>query len=177
MATLIWTVVGLGTILCRLAEWRLHRRNYVILRHAGAREGHAQLVSLYYLVTALPLPFAAGEMVLWPTPPNSARLAAGLATLMAALALRCWAIHSLGTLWTMRCMALPGMRHLNHGPYRYVNNPEYLSRVIEILGIGLVFGAGRTVLLLLPLTVLLAWRVAASELAQVLTAGRGSVGA
>src|SRR5262249_15272244 len=83
-------------------------------------------------------------------PPTEAVLG-GLAAMAAGTLLRLWAIQSLGSLWTMRCLAIPGLRPRRVGPYRILDNPEYISRLIDGLGLAVVLGG-----LLVPLLYLFA---------------------
>jgi methyltransferase len=131
-------------LVTRVAEVCIHRSNYRILREAGAEELIPKLMRRYYLYSLLIIPASIGErLVVGQDPPARAALI-GLVALAVGVLLRTWAIGSLGTLWSMRCLALPGLRALRVGPYRFLDNPEYISRLIDGVGISVVLG-GRVV--------------------------------
>ena len=69
------------------------------------------------------------------------RAVAGGAVFVAAKALKCWAIASLGTRWTFRVLVLPGVPLVTRGPYRWLRHPNYLAVVGELLGFAVVVGA------------------------------------
>lgn len=137
----IWILTLVAFVVGRLAEWSLHRRNYAMLRAMGADEQAPWAMRGYYAVTVLVVPAAFLEFYLAPSMPSRGMLMLGGMMAGIAILLRFWAIRSLGVLWTMRCIALPGMRPRALGPYRIVNNPEYLSRLIEGAGVCLLIGA------------------------------------
>ena len=66
---------------------------------------------------------------------------AGLTVFALAKALKWWAILSLGDCWTFRVLVVPGTVAVRHGPYRFVNHPNYLAVVGEIAGVALMTNA------------------------------------
>jgi methyltransferase len=58
---------------------------------------------------------------------------------MLAQLLRYWAIRSLGKFWNTRILIVPGERLVTMGPYRYLKHPNYVSVIIEIAVIPLIF--------------------------------------
>jgi isoprenylcysteine carboxyl methyltransferase (ICMT) family protein YpbQ len=160
----------LGFAASRLAEWRVHQRNYRVLMAAGAEERAPLLAKLYYATHWLLVPAALLEQLLLHPAVSRMMLTGGLVAIAGALALRVWSIQSLGGLWTMRCLALPGLRERALGPYRWIRNPEYLSRLIDGIGICLVLGSQITLLAYLILTLALNRRLSALEKDQLLTA-------
>jgi methyltransferase len=66
----------------------------------------------------------------------------GLIFLIAKL-LKAWAVFSLGKLWTMRVLILPGTHAITTGPYRYVKHPNYFAVLLEIAMISL---AGKSII-------------------------------
>ena len=64
-----------------------------------------------------------------------------LAVAAAAMALRYWAIVTLGPRWSTRVMALPGEPAVTTGPYRYVRHPNYLAVALELAALPLVHTA------------------------------------
>ncbi len=76
----------------------------------------------------------------------------GLALVMSILlvltmALRYWAIATLGKRWTTRVVCVPGLPVITGGPYRFLRHPNYLAVVIEVLVLPLVHTAWLTALL------------------------------
>jgi methyltransferase len=53
---------------------------------------------------------------------------------------RVWVIAALGKRWTTRIIILPGEPLVGHGPYRWLDHPNYLIVVGEIAVLPLVFG-------------------------------------
>jgi methyltransferase len=60
--------------------------------------------------------------------------------------LRYWAIFSLGERWNTKILVLPGEKSVRRGPYRYLDHPNYVVVVVEILTFPLIFGAWITAL-------------------------------
>jgi methyltransferase len=52
---------------------------------------------------------------------------------------RVWVIATLGDRWTTRIIILPGEPLVRHGPYRWLDHPNYLIVVVEIAVLPLVF--------------------------------------
>ncbi len=157
-----------GMLLSRLAELRIHRRNYDVLKRAGAEELAADVMRRYYLLTLLVIPAAMAEGLSAGHVVQPNLLVAGLVAALAGLVLRFWAIQSLGPFWSMRCLAVPGARLVGRGPYRYTDNPEYLSRILEGLGLCAVLGAPLTAAGWLLVTVVYVHRVIGTEQRQLL---------
>ena len=74
---------------------------------------------------------------LWPVP---------LALFLLAQALRYWAVFSLGESWNTRILVVPGVKLVRRGPYKYLDHPNYVVVVVEILAFPLIFGAWVTAL-------------------------------
>jgi methyltransferase len=127
-------------LVTRVAEVCIHRSNYRILREAGAEELIPKLMRRYYLYSLLIIPASIGERLVVGQDPPARVVLIGLVALAVGVLLRTWAIGSLGTLWSMRCLAVPGLRALRVGPYRFLDNPEYISRLIDGVGISVVLG-------------------------------------
>jgi methyltransferase len=130
----------------RLAELLVSSHNARKLRARGAIEfgrGHyPAIVAMHVLF----LPACALEAMISPPPfPWLARLA--LVGLIAAQALRYWAIFTLGGRWTTRVLVEPGRPPVTRGPYRFLRHPNYLAVAIEMACIPLVYGCIRTALL------------------------------
>ncbi len=77
---------------------------------------------------------------------------------------RLWVLASLGERWTTRIIVLPDAPLVRRGPYRFVDHPNYLVVVAEILVLPLAFGLWRTALVFTLLNaVLLAVRIRAEN--------------
>lgn len=64
-----------------------------------------------------------------------------LAALLAAQALRYWAVATLGPYWNIRVIVVPGAEPVTAGPYRYLRHPNYLAVILEGLALPLVHTA------------------------------------
>jgi methyltransferase len=71
---------------------------------------------------------------------------AALALFLLVQPLRYWAILSLGESWNTKILVVPGAKPVRSGPYRYLNHPNYVVVVVEILAFSLIFGAWLTAL-------------------------------
>jgi methyltransferase len=118
----------------RLGELWLARRNTAALLAHGAYEaapGH------YPLIVMLHTFWLAGLWALgWAAPLNVGWLAVFLALQVP----RVWVIATLGERWTTRIIVLPGAPLVKHGPYRFVNHPNYLVVIGEIAVLPLCLG-------------------------------------
>jgi methyltransferase len=129
----------------RLLELVLARRNERRARARGAIEwGQSHypfIVALHslWLVSTLVEGALRGPEVspYWPVP---------LALFLLVQPLRYWAIFSLGESWNTKILVVPGAKPIRRGPYRYLNHPNYVVVVVEILAFPLIFGAWVTAL-------------------------------
>jgi methyltransferase len=144
----VLTLLVLGVALVatqRLLELVLSRRNERRLRARGAVErgrGHFPLmVALHalWIASTLVEGILRGPEVpaLWPVP---------LALFLLAQALRYWAVFSLGESWNTRILVVPDAKLVRRGPYKYLDHPNYVVVVMEILAFPLIFGAWVTAL-------------------------------
>ena len=133
---MIWAAVAILTFvtLQRLIELHLANANTRRLLAEGAREyapGH------YPLIVAL---HASWLAALWWFAPGRP-ISVPLLLLFALLQLgRVWVIRSLGPRWTTRIIVQPGAPLIRHGPFRFVDHPNYLVVAGEIAVLPLVFG-------------------------------------
>ena len=78
-----------------------------------------------------------------------------LVLVAAAMALRYWAVATLGDRWNLRLVVLPGEPVAIGGPYRCLRHPNYLAVAIETVALPLVhtawLTAGVSAALLAPL--------------------------
>ncbi|CAA9443661.1 MAG: Alkylpyrone O-methyltransferase (B. subtilis BpsB) [uncultured Rubrobacteraceae bacterium] len=129
----------------RLLELVLARRNERRARARGAVERgqrhYLLIVALHtlWLVCTLVEGLLRGPELpaFWPVP---------LALFLLVQPLRYWAIFSLGERWNTKILVLPGEKPVSRGPYRYLDHPNYVVVVVEILTFPLIFGAWITAL-------------------------------
>jgi protein-S-isoprenylcysteine O-methyltransferase len=78
---------------------------------------------------------------------------AGAAMTGTGIALRQWAITTLGQYFTGHVLIQPGQTTVTSGPYRWLRHPSYTGQWLEMTGIGLATGnaAGMATCVLLPL--------------------------
>lgn len=134
-------VLGVALVAAqRLCELVLARRNERRVRARGAVErgrGHYPFIvvlHVLWLVSTLVEGLLRGPdfPTLWPLP---------LALFLLVQPLRYWAIFSLGENWNTKILIVPDAKPVRRGPYRYLNHPNYVAVVVEILAFPLVFGA------------------------------------
>ena len=138
----------------RLLELVLARHNERKARVKGAvergREHYPFIVALHslWLVSTLVEGVLRGPEFppLWPVP---------LAIFLLVQPLRYWAIFSLGESWNTKILIVPGAKLVRRGPYRYLNHPNYMVVVVEILTFPLIFGAWVTALVFTALNAIL----------------------
>ncbi|HML94219.1 MAG TPA: isoprenylcysteine carboxylmethyltransferase family protein [Thermodesulfobacteriota bacterium] len=125
-------------VLQRLGELMLAKRNEKALRSEGAVEYDARGYRVIVLMhTAFLVSFAAEYFLLGrPLSPYWLPL---VCVFVAAQLLRYWAIRSLGKFWNTRILIVPGEKLVTKGPYRHLRHPNYISVVIEIAVIPLIF--------------------------------------
>lgn len=129
----------------RLVEVAISRRNAARALARGGldvepRAFYATMVAFHTLF----LIAAPAEVLLARRPFRPGLAAASLVALAAAMALRYWAIASLGDRWNTRLIVVPGEAAVATGPYRHLRHPNYLAVVVEMLALPLVHGAWLT---------------------------------
>ena len=118
----------------RLGELLLAERNTKRLCAKGAHEVGR---SHYPFVVAVHAGWLAALWLLGPGPPIHV---VPLVIYVALQLARLWVITTLGERWTTRIIVLPGAPLVRHGPYRWLDHPNYLIVVAEIAVLPLVFG-------------------------------------
>ncbi len=63
---------------------------------------------------------------------------------LAAMALRYWAVLTLGPYWNIRVIVVPGATPVTSGPYRSLRHPNYVAVIMEGLAIPLIHTAWLT---------------------------------
>ncbi len=143
-----WLYVGLIglVVLERLVELVITERNARRLRARGGFEvGSAHFLPMALLHTGLLI--AAPLEVFRLDRPFLPLLGTVMLVLLAAtMALRYWAIISLGDRWTTRVFVVPGEPPVAKGPYRWLRHPNYLAVIVEVAALPLVHTAWWTAL-------------------------------
>jgi methyltransferase len=148
----------------RLFElYRAERNRRRALARGGIESGEGHYPSMVALhagfLVACPL-----EVWLLGRPFVPALALAMLGLLALSMALRYWAIATLGERWCTRIVVVPGEAAIVSGPYRFLRHPNYLAVVIEIVALPLVHTAYLTAVVASALNAwLLAVRIGAEE--------------
>jgi len=125
-------------ILQRVSELFLARRNERVVRAKGAREYDEKgykvivLMHIFFFISLI------SEYVLLARTINHFWVPLLIFFLIAQI-LRYWAISALGYRWNTKILVTPNTSPVRTGPYKYLNHPNYLSVVIEIAAIPLIF--------------------------------------
>lgn len=125
-------------IIQRISELLLARRNEKIVRAKGAREYDEKgykvivLMHIFFFISLI------SEYILLDRTINHF-WAPLLIFFLIAQILRYWAISTLGYNWNTKILTTPNTSPVRSGPYKYLNHPNYLSVVIEIAVIPLIF--------------------------------------
>ncbi len=143
-----WLYVGLIglVVLERVGELVITERNARRLRQRGGFEvGRAHFLPMALLHTGLlvaaPLEVFRLDRLFIP-----ALGVVMLVLLAATMALRYWAITSLGDRWTTRVFVVPEEPPAVKGPYRWLRHPNYLAVIVEVAVLPLVHTAWWTAL-------------------------------
>ena len=88
----------------------------------------------------------------------------GLGFVVAGLAVRGWAVATLGPSFTSQVAAAPGQRVVARGPFRFIRHPSYAGSLVSFLGLGLAFGSVvAVVVIFVPITLAFLRRIAVEE--------------
>lgn len=141
-------LVLIGLVACeRLVELVLSRRNATRAFARGGVEAESRgFYALMITAHALFLVAAPLEVFLAGRPFRPGLAALMLALAAGAMALRYWAVATLGDRWNTRVIVVPGEPAVASGPYRLVRHPNYLAVVVEMVALPLVHGAWATAL-------------------------------
>lgn len=74
-------------------------------------------------------------------PAGSLLVVAGLAVAIAGMALRLWAIRTLGPFFTSSVMVQEGQRVFTSGPYAVMRHPSYTGSILTVLGMALALAS------------------------------------
>ena len=141
------TAVVIGLMLAETHVSVKHERG---LRARGAIEPRGDVY--FAMLMLYPLAFALmyfegvsrAEILAEVKPASSAGPAwwmAGILLMLASKGLKYWAIANLRDRWTFKVLVLPGVPLVRTGPYRYVDHPNYIAVVGELVGMALMMSA------------------------------------
>ncbi|MEL7059767.1 MAG: isoprenylcysteine carboxylmethyltransferase family protein [Acidobacteriota bacterium] len=140
-SALLYLALVVAIALERVGELLLTRRNLARLKARGGKvvgDSHYPAMVAFHtsLLIAAPLevflldrPFL--PWLGWPA----------LAVVVVTMALRYWAITTLGDRWTTRVVVVPGEGPVTGGPYRFLRHPNYLAVIFEVAALPLVHSA------------------------------------
>jgi methyltransferase len=143
--TLYCVVLGL-VVLERLAELVLTRRNSRRLKARGGYEVGGEHFGVMALLHTALLVSAPLEIFLLDRPFVPILGYPMLLLLVLTMALRYWAVTSLGDRWTARVFVVPDEEPVVRGPYRYLRHPNYLAVILEVIALPLIHTAWITAL-------------------------------
>jgi len=148
MVTSVLLYLGLLVLVAleRVLELVISARNARLARTRGGVEtgqGHYPVMAFFHGAFLLA---CALEVVLLRRPFPGAVGWVALGVVVAAQALRYWAIATLGWRWNTRIVVVPGAVPITGGPYRFVRHPNYVAVIAEMLALPLVHGAWLTAL-------------------------------
>jgi methyltransferase len=125
----------------RLVELAITRGNLEWARARGGREHGREHYPWMVAVHALWLLACPLEVVVLDRPFVALLGIPMLGVVAAAMALRYWAIATLGRRWTTRVVVVPGLQVATGGPYRWLRHPNYLAVSVEVVALPLVHTA------------------------------------
>ncbi|MES2765734.1 MAG: isoprenylcysteine carboxylmethyltransferase family protein [Bacteroidota bacterium] len=126
----------------RLLELRLAARNQAWSLSQGAEEFGAKHYPLFFVLHI-------GWIIGWIWEgllknDLSDIWAVWLGIFIAAQFLRYWAITSLGKFWNTRILIVPNATPVTSGAYKFLNHPNYIAVVLELLSLPMIFNAWKT---------------------------------
>jgi len=128
----------------RLVEVLIARRNLVAARARGGFVAESRSLWPIAVFQAVWLLACPSEVFLLERPWISSVGFPALALVGVAMALRYWAVATLGDRWNIHTVVVPGAPLATGGPYRFVRHPNYLALVVETVMLPLVHSAWLT---------------------------------
>lgn len=130
----------------RVVELLLSHRNARLAFEQGGVEvgkGHYGVMRLLHSAFLVACP---AEVFLFHRPLRPWLFGTMFLVVCGTMALRYWAISTLGTRWNTRVIVVPGLEAVNAGPYRFLRHPNYVAVVLELAALPLMHGAWITAL-------------------------------
>ena len=132
-------IVVIGVLLLMLVELQLSYFNERALRARGAVEPPDDPYRLMRL--AYPGAFVAMGLEGATHALNRDALVAGLVLLGVAKLLKFWVMATLRDLWTFKVLVPKDAPLVTAGPYRFVNHPNYVAVILELVAVALALSA------------------------------------
>ena len=137
--------VQLGVLVASLLIWRVMEsiadiRSYNRYRRGARRQdggSHVALIVLVALGVLVGVLVAAKVPATAITSGRTALFWLGIVLIYAGIALRLYAIHTLGAYFTTTVAVAPEQAVVETGPYRLIRHPSYTGLLITMLGFGL----------------------------------------
>jgi methyltransferase len=164
----LYPIIAIIFFLISLFEVAISRKNSNALIEKGAIDVAPHLLPL--MVAVYGLKFAGSLIEYFITKPDLSILWAAIfvGLLIAAKALKFWAVSTLGPYWSMKVLIVPGTQTVNHGPYRWIRHPNYVAVMMEIIALPLIGKAFITATVVTILfAILLYLRINAEEQALI----------
>lgn len=137
----LYTLLLGAIVIERLIELAITRRNRAWALERGGVEVGRDHYRWMVLVHTLFLISCPAEVWLLERPFLPSLGLPMLGLLVASMALRYWAVTTLGRRWTTRVICVPGLEIVTGGPYRFVRHPNYVAVVVELFALPLVHSA------------------------------------
>ena len=138
----LWLLIGAERgvelwLSARHARWAKER--------GGVEEGTGHYPAMVLLHLLMPVACFA-EVLLLDRAAHGVIAASAVAVIGFSMALRYWAIHTLGPYWNTRVIVVPDAPPVTTGPYRWVRHPNYVAVMLETLALPLAHSAWVTAL-------------------------------
>jgi protein-S-isoprenylcysteine O-methyltransferase len=117
--------------------------------NAVAQDRGSRTLLIVSLSIAIVLGIFAVPVVLPQFTVQTKNVAIGVALIWAGIAVRVWAIQTLGNFFNTRVVVRQDQRLITSGPYKYLRNPAYTGVVMTFLGFGVAVGNWLSFILLL----------------------------
>jgi len=140
----LYTVLLGLVVLERLVELVISNRNARLAMEQGGIEVGQKHYKVMVVLHSLFLPACLLEVVLLDRLFSPVLGLTMFILVLATMALRYWAVTSLGTRWNTRVLVVPGLPAVTKGPYRWIRHPNYVAVVIELFALPMVHGAWMT---------------------------------
>ncbi len=131
-------VIGLAILVQKASDFRLHQLNRAFLDEHGAKWATTRWTRLWFWGDLVFLGMALLESGALRTRQPGWIMAIGFVVWMAAVGLRYWVRQSLGAMWTLDLVLVPGASRVISGPYRWMRHPDYVGRLLEVVGVCMV---------------------------------------
>jgi len=148
--------------------WRRRSGDSARTRDAGTLH---LLVVVIGASVALAAGFDALDVARFPRPLQAPLWWLGIALMLAGMPLRWWSIRVLARHFTVDVAIRPDHELVRRGPYRLLRHPSYTGLLMAFLGFALCLGNWLSLAAMLPVVLVLLWRIQVEE--RVLAAAFG----